>query len=69
MFSTLGSKTLPQKMFDVGRNKTTQACPEPVEGRSAWWRFQLARAAVRRKRLFSLTLEKTYSGLSFLQVV
>ena len=28
----------------VGRNKTTQACPELVEGRSAWWRFRHTRA-------------------------
>jgi len=24
----------------VGRNNTTQACPELVEGGSAWWRFR-----------------------------
>jgi len=27
----------------VGRNKTTQACPELVEVRSAWWRFRYTR--------------------------
>ena len=56
----------------VGRNKTTQACPELVEGRSAWWRFRHTRTECRKRlfslilaysRLFSLTLEKPYSGL------
>ena len=27
-------------LLAVGRNKTTQACPERIEGRSAWWRFR-----------------------------
>ncbi len=46
----------------VGWNKTTQACPERVEGRSEWWRFRRTHT-VCRKRLFSLVLEKPYSGL------
>ena len=45
----------------VGPNKTTQACPELVEGRSAWWRFRHTCTGC-RKRLFSLALEKPYSG-------
>ena len=51
-----------QECLGVGRNKTTQAWPELVEGRSAWWRFRHYRTAC-RKRLFSLALEKPYSGL------
>jgi hypothetical protein len=47
----------------VGRNKTNQACPEPVEGRSAGWAFPANMDGVCRKRQFSLSLEPAYSGL------
>jgi len=51
----------------LGRNKTTQACSELVEGRSAWWRFLHTPCTGCRKRLFSLALEKSYSGLRLLR--
>ncbi len=51
----LGMLFMPTCWLNVGRNKAIQA-------RSARWRVRRVRA-VCRKRLFSLTLEKPYSGL------
>ncbi|MFI3197854.1 MAG: hypothetical protein QX196_05975 [Methylococcaceae bacterium] len=48
----------------VGRNKTTQACPERVEGRSAWWRFRhtpVSDAGNAYSRLRSKSLIPTYA--------
>ena len=50
------------------RNKTTQACPERIEGRSTRWRFRHPCNGC-RKRLFSLVLEKSYSDLHLLTVM
>ena len=47
----------------VGRNKTTHACPELVEGRSARWRFRLVmqrRAGNASSRLRSKRLIPAY---------
>ena len=51
------------EVLAVGRNKTTQACPELVEWAQRVVAFPAHSRDGRRKRPFSLTLEQAYSGL------
>ncbi|MFI3198976.1 MAG: hypothetical protein QX196_11725 [Methylococcaceae bacterium] len=57
-------ETQRQQALGVGRNKTTQACPELVEGRSAWWRFRHPRTGC-RKRSTRLRLKSLIPAYSY----